>query len=112
MISNKELYREEMWKRMEHFETVDDIPSLPTAVPEEKWKNFYIPILIKCGAIPKRKLINGAYYNGSCRNTEIAMWDGEKFIYERTKFGFKFIDKINHFEDDNGFDLFIPLKRI
>ena len=76
MISDKELYREEMWKRMEHFETVDDIPSLPTAVPEEKWKNFYIPILIKCGAIPKRKLINGAYYNGSCRNTEIAMWDG------------------------------------
>jgi hypothetical protein len=111
MFSDKEFYRKEMWKQMTRFESVNDIPSLPVTT-EEEWNNFYLPILIKCGAIPKKNLVKGAYYNGSCRNTEVAMWDGEKFIYERTKFGMKYMDKINHFEDDNGFDLFVPLKRI
>ena len=30
--------------------------------------------------------------------------------YDRYKFGFTFKEKINHFEDDNGYDLFVPLR--
>ena len=28
----------------------------------------------------------------------------------RTKFGYTYPEDINHFEDDNGYDLFIPIK--
>ena len=30
----------------------------------------------------------------------------------RTKFGSKFLEKINHYEDDDGFDVFGPIKEI
>jgi hypothetical protein len=40
------------------------------------------------------------------------VWDGEKFTYQRYKFGFTFPEKINHFQDDDGYDLFVPIKKI
>ena len=32
------------------------------------------------------------------------------FVYERYKFGDTFDEEINHFEDDDGYDLFVPIK--
>lgn len=64
--------------------------------------------------IEKRNLEGWAYYKGSCRNSSIAMWDPnfEKFIYLRTKFGDTFADQSNHPEDDEGYDVFIPIEKI
>lgn len=87
---------------------IPDIPVLPIPFLREKvW-----PGLIKAGAIPKKDLIPGREYIGSCRNSSKATWDGEKFIYTRLKFGLFFEDDIKHFEDDDekGTDVFIPIK--
>ena len=103
--------RKKYWDKLKKFETIDDVPDLPV-VSEKDWKEYYVPILIKCGAIPKNDLIVGKDYIGNCRNSGIAKWNGEQFEYNRTKWGFSYKDKINHFEDDNGFDLFVPIKLI
>ena len=84
---------------------IPDIPVMPIWFLKEKvW-----PGLIRAGAIPKKDLIPGKEYIGSCRNSSKATWDGEKFIYTRTKFGDSFEDTIKHFEDDDEFDVFIPI---
>jgi hypothetical protein len=103
--------REKYWLNLKPFTNIDDIPELPVVDPNE-WKNFYVPILIKCGAIPKKQLIKGETYLGTCRNAEKAIWTGKEFIYQRTKFGCTYDETINHFEDDNGYDLFVPLYKI
>ena len=59
-----------------------------------------------------RDLIIGKEYLGSCRNSERAIWNGKCFEYERYKWGTTYIDEINHFEDDDGYDLFVPIKEI
>lgn len=63
------------------------------------------------GAIPKAKLVDGAYYYGRCRNADVSRWCAArgKFTYMRTKFGKAFPEDINHYEDDNDFDLFVPV---
>lgn len=103
--------REEYWMELKPFNTTDDIPELPI-VPKDEWNNFYIPILIKCGAIPKDNLEIGKTYLGNCRNAEKAIWTGNKFLYKRTKFGSTYDEEINHFQDDDGSDLFVPLRKI
>ena len=60
--------------------------------------------------IPKKDLVVGQYYIGRCRNARIARWDGKVFWYIRVKFGDTFAEKINHPEDDNGYDLFFLRK--
>ena len=56
--------------------------------------------------IPKKDLIIGRKYKGRCRNATEAVWVGGYFVYERRKFDFVYNERINHPEDDNGFDLF------
>lgn len=53
-------------------------------------------------------------YKGSCRNARKAMWlaDFQKFVYVRKKFGSFFLEEINHPENDDGFDLFVPTLEI
>ena len=100
----------EYWKNLRHFKgNPDNIPELPKT-DKETWNNLIVPKLIECGAIPKKDLIIGKKYMGSCRNSEHATWNGKYFEYERHKWGITYIDKINHFEDDDGFDLFIPIE--
>ena len=99
------------FETMEKFHDVDCIPSIPI-VDQDIYKNIIVPNLIRCGAIPKKDLIIGKTYLGECRNADRAVWNGEVFIYQRTKFGYTYPEKINHFEDDNGFDLFVPIKII
>jgi hypothetical protein len=107
--------KEEMYQRiidslntMKSFE--DYVPSVPIMRSKEDYDKYVVTNFIRCGAIPKKDLIVGKTYIGHCRNAGEAVWLGDKFEYDRYKFGCTFKETINHFEDDNGFDLFVPLK--
>ena len=91
--------------------TDDYIPEPPITTPE-LYQKYVIPNFIRCGAIPKDKLVVGKTYFGSCRNADKAIWLGDKFEYTRHKFGASYQEKINHFEDDNEYDLFVPIREI
>ena len=98
------------WENLPKLETPNDVPDLPT-VDEKEWKEFYVPKLIEAGAIPKKDLIDGQVYIGKHRNTTVARWNAqtEKFEHMRYKFGW-IEDECNHFEDDDGFALFVPIR--
>lgn len=72
----------------------------------------WIEAAAKRGMLRKSDLVDGAYYYGRCRNADVAKWDAttQEFTYQRTKFGKTFPETIKHPEDDNGFDLFIPVE--
>ena len=99
------------WENRQPFKDEYDIGNLPI-VNKELWNDFFIPKIIELGGIPKKDLIDGATYLGKTRNSTIAMWDKKenKFVYYRYKFGSRYRDVVNHFEDDNGFALFVPIK--
>lgn len=99
----------EIFEKIEPFKDVNDIPMIPV-VDEKTYKDIVVPNLLRCGAIPKSQLKVGGIYIGECRNSNEATWTGEEFEYIRHKFGTTFKDTINHFEDDNGYDLFVPIK--
>ena len=80
---------------------------LPKPIPGDLYKELY-----RKGIIPKKDLKKGRYYFGDCRNASVALWNGYVFVYMRNKFGYKFPEEINHLEDDDGYDLFVPLKEI
>ena len=101
----------EYWENgLPKFNNPEDVPDLPR-VNEIEWKEFYVPKLIQAGAIPKKDLIHGQVYIGNHRNTTVARWNQEtnKFDHMRYKFGWM-KDDCNHFEDDDGFALFVPIK--
>ena len=100
----------EYWDNLKKFENSNDIPFIPYCT-HERFNEFYLPRLIQAGAIPKVDLIEGETYIGSCRNAYEAIWNGKQFEYQRYKFGYTYTEKINHFEDDDGYDLFIPIKK-
>jgi hypothetical protein len=100
----------EYWENdLPKFNDPKDVPDLPKA-NEQEWKDFYVPKLIQAGAIPKKDLINGQFYIGNHRNAEVAKWEGDRFVYRRTKFTAVYDDYCNHFEDDDGFALFVPIR--
>mgnify|MGYP006908840652 CR=1 FL=1 len=90
-------------------DTYFDINGCPKVLPKD-YQDIIIPNIIRCGGIPKDKLEIGKTYIGDCRNASEAVWNGKDFTYMRTKFGYTYPEDINHFEDDNGYDLFIPIK--
>ena len=97
------------WKNRQPFRDENDIPDLPQ-INKDDYEKIIVPNVIRCGGIPKDKLEIGKTYVGSCRNASEAVWGGEHFTYMRTKFGCTYPEEINHFEDDNGSDLFVPIK--
>jgi hypothetical protein len=99
----------EYWAKRGPFKNEDDIPPIPI-VSTEDYKSIIIPNIIRCGGIPKEDLVPGKTYIGDCRNATEAVWDGEKFAYMRTKFGHTYPETINHFQDDDGYDVFVPIK--
>lgn len=99
------------WLEKHTFKSPDDIPDIPVYKSNEE-KEFYINKLIEFGAIPKDNLIKGKSYIGNCRNATQAIWNGEKFIYQRTKFNYSFNESISHFQDDDYYDVFIPIKAL
>lgn len=95
------------------FKKVDDIPEFPsnlTSSDAEEFARKYI----EAGAIAKEDLISGGWYTGQSRNTNIAQWfpNPGRFYFIRYKMDGKYVDNIHHFQDDNGYDLFIPFKLI
>lgn len=107
----KEYQIRETWREMNR--QIDDEyqPGIPI-VSQQDYQNIIIPTLIRCGAIPKSELEIGVTYKGYCRNASKAVWTGKDFEYDRYKFGDTFKERINHFEDDNGLDLFVPYEKI
>ena len=99
----------EYWKNRKPFKDENDIPDVPI-VKKEDYENIIIPNIIRCGGIPKEELIVGETYIGNCRNASEAVWNGEKFTYMRTKFGNTYAEDISHFQDDDGYDVFVPIK--
>ena len=95
-------------QKMEPF--TDFVPTVPNMQTPEDYEEYVIKNYIRCGAIPKKDLIIGETYLGECRNASEATWLGNEFEYTRYKFGTSFKETINHFEDDDGYDLFVPLK--
>lgn len=66
------------------------------------------------GMIRKKDLEGGCWYQGECRNASLAYWMEKEqcFIHIRHKFGDAFVEKINHPEDEEFFDVFKPIKKI
>lgn len=115
MISKKERKQniKEFWDNITEIKKIDgeyNIPDLPKFDNQEDYKNIIVKNLIRLGAITKDKLIIGKTYLGNCRNTNKATWNGTQFIYDRYKFGSYYQDNMNHFQDDDGYDLFVPMK--
>ena len=99
----------EYWGNLPKIVNPNDVPELPQ-VDIQEWKDYYVPKLIEAGAIPKKDLVIGQIYIGEHRRARVAKWNGEQFVYNREKFGNVFEDKCNHFEDDDGFALFVPIR--
>jgi len=59
--------------------------------------------------IAKKDLVYG-YYKGKCRNARIAYWDEktQRFYHLRAKFGKIFCETIQHPEDEEHYDVFVP----
>lgn len=57
----------------------------------------------------KTEMEHGKYYRGRCRNATVARWNGEegRFYHFRRKFGFTYVECINHEDDFDGYDTFI-----
>ena len=85
-----------------------ELPVMPNPVTEE-WIDS---VRGKKSLVMKEQLEIGKLYSGKCRNAHIAIWDGDKFTYIREKFGRRFKENINHFEDDDEFDVFCPYFKI
>lgn len=86
--------------------TYEEIHNFGSPEKFHKWiRKHIIPI-------NKSELEVGKEYSGECRNANKAIWNGEKFIYTRYKFGIKYQEKINHYEDDDGYDVFVPIKEV
>lgn len=80
---------------------------LPKPIPQELYDKYF-----ELGVVRKENLEPGEKYLGICRNADVAIWTGKVFVYNRHKFGVSYQESINGFEDDNGYDLFIPVKKI
>lgn len=93
------------------FKDISDIPDIPVFTSDEEYQ-VVVSNLIRCGAIPKDKLDKDASYKGKCRNSDIAIWNGEKFKYARKKFGHTYTECINDFEDYTDYDVFVPFEKI
>lgn len=64
--------------------------------------------------IDKIDLKEGAYYIGTCRNTNIAKWYKGKFIFINLQFGNPYIETIDYYGDvkNMSVDGFIPMEEI
>lgn len=94
------------------FEKVDDIPEFPRYESKEEYDKL-VKAYIEAGAIPKKDLVSGEWYIGQSRSTNIAQWFPHGgFHFPRYKMDGKYVDNIPHFEDDDGYDLFIPFKLV
>ena len=86
------------------------------AIELDKWEKEVVAKII-----PKDQLEDGVVYlplegtGGLCRHVEEARWDAKRqvFWYIRTKFGYTFEDRMDHFADviNAGVAGFTPIKK-
>ena len=107
----REARRITAWNNLKHFENPEDVPQIPQC-PKDEYYEFYAPRLIGAGGIQKKDLIDQQIYIGNHRRCTIAKWDAptNKFMYWRNKFGCIFIETCCHFEDDDSYALFVPIR--
>ena len=105
-----------VWQKYSHMapfgKDVGMVPFIPCVEDDAFYEDVIVRNIIRCGGIPKDKLEVGAWYRGECRNAKLAQWKGEGFVYERTKFGYTYNEEINHFQDDDGYDVFVPIEKV
>lgn len=91
-------------------ETPYDVPALYRFMDTEK----HMKHLHSRGMIKLSDIKDGEVYLGSCRNSEIARWSAEdnQFIHWRCKWGSVYEEKINHPENSDGYDVFVPIKKL
>lgn len=81
--------------------------------PRKEWNcEENVQFLVDLGMIRKECLKVGASYKGYCRNSNVAKWNGESFEYDRSKFGSVYTDTVKHPQDDDGFDVFVPISML
>lgn len=108
------------WEKRKPFTDHEDIPSFPQynenvfgKKAAKELQEYVTKRYVELGAIPKKDLVVGHTYEGDCRNAQTAVWkENGRFEYQRTKFGCTYPEEINHFEDDNGYDVFVPIKDV
>jgi len=99
------------WKNINiKFNEVWEVPGLN--LRDKEYEDYIIPALKRCGAITLKDLVINKVYLGNYRNGNIGKWNGEQFEVYREKFGNRFIDTCNHFEDDDNYALFVPIKEV
>lgn len=104
---NHKLHKlKEWWSKLKPFEDSSDVPKLPNPLDD-----FFINRLIQLGAIPKSELKKGQWYYGNYRSSKFGKWDSEKSVFHHIRYSFSYYwDDCNHFEDDNSFALFVPIR--
>jgi len=63
------------------------------------------------GYINKEALEKGHYYECKARGFRLGMWDGEKFLYIRNKYGKYFLDTAKHWDEGAPYGTVKPLKK-
>jgi hypothetical protein len=106
--TKQEIKRKEWWNNLKPFQYEYEVPQLPNPLSE-----FYINRLIQLGAIPITDLIHDEWYYGDYRNSSLGKWDSSKNVFHiiRFKWGKHIWDTANHFQNDDGFALFVPLRK-
>lgn len=94
------------WSELRPFKSSTDVPQLPNPLDD-----FYTQRIIELGAIPKSELKDGQWYYGNFRNSNFGKWDSDKSVFHHIRYSFGWYwDECNHFEDDDRFALFVPLR--
>ena len=108
-----------------------DLQGYGWKVPQPVTEEWLVEAAAK-GMIRKVDLVDGGTYIGCCRNAYVARWYGAErprrgmlriggrginipkgaFVHLREKLGDVYVEAINHPEDDDGADLFVPTLRI
>lgn len=101
----KEEETKQMWMGLNPFTNAEDVPELPPM------NDFYINRIKELGGIGKENLIDNTWYYGDYRNSTLCKWNKneQEFGLWRYKFGYIW-DTCKHFEDDDRFALFVPLR--
>jgi hypothetical protein len=100
-----------IWDSLGTFTSEKDVPELPITTQKE-WDEYYIPKLLEAGAISKKNLKHGEFYLGNHPRINVARWNKltSKFEFWDPN-EFDIIRECNHFEDDDGHALFVPIKK-
>lgn len=68
-------------------------------------RNHFIPV-------GKDELVAGKEYPGHCGNACRAVWNGKEFICARNKYGAECMERMSHFSDGDGRDVFVPVREV